>query len=237
SYLQESKIEFYLLSNNSSYSKLSLSQKLSGMGIKVTEDQIILSTDGLIEYLQQEKITNTYVVGTSEMKKMFEKNGIDSDSKNPSYVVLGYDTDISYEKIATASNFLNKGIPLLATHCDVNCPTPGGPVPDIGSFLKMFEAALDKKPEKVFGKPNPEMIKHKINKFNHSNINSVVIGDRVYTDMILAKNCNLGFICVLSGETKREHIEDLGLYPDLIVNKAYDIIEKIKIKVPQKVFE
>lgn len=237
SYLQESKIEFYLLSNNSSYSKLSLSQKLSGMGIKVTEDQIILSTDGLIEYLQQEKITNTYIVGTPEMKEMFELIGIDPESKNPSCVVLGYDTDISYRKIVQASYFINKGVPLLATHCDVNCPTPEGPIPDIGSFLKMFEVALNQKPEKVFGKPNSEMIKHKINKFNHSSINSVVIGDRVYTDMVLAKNCNIGFICVLSGETKREQIEDLESYPDLIVNKAYEIIKKIKIKDPQKVVD
>ncbi|MCZ6594043.1 MAG: HAD hydrolase-like protein, partial [Bacteroidetes bacterium] len=111
----------------------------------------------------------------------------------------------------------------LATHCDLVCPTSEGLVPDIGSMLALIEATTKKKPVKVFGKPNPEMVEHILIERGVNLAEIAVIGDRLYTDMALARELGCDFVCVLSGETKREDIENLDDLPDLIVNSVAEI--------------
>ncbi|HUW19710.1 MAG TPA: HAD-IIA family hydrolase [Sedimentisphaerales bacterium] len=216
-YLMENNIDFYFLSNNSSRSKSDYVAKLQAMGIQVKAENIILSTDGTIHWLKKENVTDLYVVGTDSMKEMFVEAGFRVDSDKPKYVVLGYDTELTYEKLRKSAFFLQNGSEFLATHCDMVCPTPEGPVPDIGSMLMMFEAALGIKPLKVFGKPNRDMVAYIIEKHNVSAKEIVVIGDRIYTDMELANRLRCDFICVLSGDTKREEIEELTKPPALVV--------------------
>jgi HAD superfamily hydrolase (TIGR01450 family) len=223
--LEEKGVSYYLFSNNSSYSKKSLSQKLKGIGIFVNESKILLSTDGVIHFLKERDIYKLFVVGTNNMKESLTQAGFEVESESPDFVLLGYDTELNYEKIKTASYYLNKGVPLLATHCDVNCPTIDGPIPDIGSMLIMFETALNIKPYKVFGKPNPEMISSIIgNEKNDYTNKLVVIGDRLYTDMKLARNVGADFICVLSGETKRADMHHSQDYPDLIISSVANLL-------------
>jgi len=216
--LRKHKIDFYFLSNNSSRSKEDYVEKLERMGIPARLDQIILSTDGVIEFLKKENIKNTYVLGTKSMKKMFEQAGIRVDSDDPDYVVLGYDTELTYEKLKTASLFLIHGKKLLAAHCDIVCPSPEGPLPDVGSLLALLEKATGEVPEKIFGKPNPEMVTHIIEKHKASPDQIVMVGDRIYTDMELAKRLNCNFILVLSGETKSKDLTTLSPPPDLVVD-------------------
>lgn len=195
----------YFLSNNSSKSKLNYVKKLNSMGIKASEEEIILSTDGVIEFLLKEGIKDIFIVGTESMKQAFENAGFNITSNNPRYVVLGYDTELTYSKIRQAALLLQKGIDLIATHCDMVCPTPEGPIPDIGSMLALFQTATGKRPIEIFGKPNSEMVSHIIEHHRTRIEETVVIGDRLYTDMKLARNVGCDFICVLSGETHREN--------------------------------
>ncbi|THF80790.1 HAD-IIA family hydrolase [Cohnella fermenti] len=218
-------IPYFLFSNNSSYSKASLVDKLAHIGIEVTEERIILSTDGVIHFLNNKRISKIHVVGTARMRDEFTKQGFCLTSEAPDFVVLGYDTELNYDKIKTASYYLNKGIPLLATHCDVNCPTATGPIPDIGSMLAMFEAALQVTPYKIFGKPNAEMVSPLFDQLHLTPDKMVVIGDRLYTDMKLARNVGAHFICVLSGETNRADLQDKKDYPDLIIQSVEKLLE------------
>ncbi|MEF2243936.1 HAD-IIA family hydrolase [Paenibacillus sp. IITD108] len=228
-YLNKNEIPYFLLSNNSSYSKLELIRKMKTFGMEVDERKIILSTDGLIAYLLDEGALKTYTIGTNAMIDYLESNNIETDAETPDFVVLGYDTELNYQKIKKASKFLNQGIPMLATHFDVNCPTPDGPIPDIGSFINMFSTALGVSPYKIFGKPNIEMLSFKLEQFaqNHPARTPVVIGDRLYTDMEMARRLNIDFICVLSGEASREEIDKLDYFPNLTVKSVKEILQMI----------
>lgn len=215
--------KIFFISNNSSKSKVEYVQKLNSFGLDIHENDIILSTDGVILYLKKNKIYDIFLIGTESMKELFESSGINTDSNNPKLVVLGYDTELTYEKIKKASYFLQKNVKMIVSHCDIVCPSPKGFLPDAGSILALFEKAHAINPEKIFGKPNPEMIEHIIKEYGPDNI--VIIGDRLYTDIELAKRTGIKSICVLSGETKREHIEDSQLIPDLIIKDIGKIID------------
>jgi HAD superfamily hydrolase (TIGR01450 family) len=224
-FLRRKRIAYYFLSNNSSRSKAAYVKKLSNLGVRASSKKIILSTDGVIEYLTKKKIKNVYVVGTQSMKRMFRKAGIDTASNKPKYVILGYDTELVYEKIKKAALFLRNGVDLIATHPDVNCPTPQGLIPDIGSMISLFKKATEVSPVKIFGKPNPEMINHILTRHKISPKGAVIIGDRLYTDMALADKAGCDFVCVLSGETRREDIEGQESFPDLIVKSLRSFVE------------
>jgi len=222
-HLEDRGIFYYFLSNNSSRSKSDYVKKLSALGIRAGEERILLSTDGVIAYLIERNTKEVYVVGTKSMKQMFLDAGFDIDSLNPSFVVLGFDTELTYEKLKTAALFIQKGIELIATHPDFVCPTPEGFIPDTGAMLALFEKATNKKPLKIFGKPNPEMITHILKKHNISSEDVVMIGDRIYTDMELARRVPCDSILVLSGETKKEDIASVEEQPTLVVDSVADL--------------
>ena len=223
-YLKDKGIFFYFLSNNSSRSKADYVKKLSALGIYTDEEGIILSTDGVIAFLFERNIRDIYVVGTKSMKEMFIQAEFDIESPNPSFVILGFDTELTYEKLKTAALFIQNGVELIATHPDLVCPTPEGFIPDTGAMLALFEKATNKKPLKIFGKPNPEMITHILKKHNVSPENVVMIGDRIYTDMELARRVPCDFILVLSGETKKEDLAQIEEQPTLVVESVADLI-------------
>ncbi|GAH39775.1 unnamed protein product, partial [marine sediment metagenome] len=210
-------IPFYFLSNNSSRAKRDYVAKLASIGIETNEEQILLSSDGLISYLVENDVRNVFVIGTESLRESIAVAGIDPVSHSPEYVVLGYDTELTYEKLRQGALHLNKGVRFLATHCDIVCPTPEGPIPDIGSMLALFEAATGKQPEKVFGKPNAEMIQHVIDRHKAVTKQALVIGDRLYTDKALADAVGCDFVLVLSGETTREDVEACENPPSLII--------------------
>ncbi len=224
SYLKERGIFFYFLSNNSSRSKSAYVQKLSALGIHTDKEGIILSTDGVIAFLLEREVRDIYVVGTKSMKEMFIEAGFQTESPNPSFVILGFDTELTYEKLKTAALWMQKGVDLIATHPDLVCPTPEGFIPDTGAMLALFEKATDKKPFKIFGKPNPEMIAHILKKHNVSPDKVVMIGDRIYTDMELARRIPCDSILVLSGETKEADLASIGEHPTLVVKSVADLI-------------
>lgn len=223
-YLEESGIHFYFLSNNSSRSKSDYVKKLAGLGISADEDRIILSTDGVIEFLLENRISDLYVVGTRSMQEMFLKRGFHIASPKPDYVVLGFDTELTYEKLKTASLLLRDGVELIATHPDLTCPTPEGFIPDTGAMLALFEKATGKKPFKIFGKPNPEMVGHVMKKHNVGPQHVVMIGDRIYTDMELARRIPCDSILVLSGEAKKGDLENIKEPPTLVVESVAALI-------------
>ena len=226
--LKSSKRQFYLLSNNSSRTKVDYVYKLRNMGIEINDKNIILSTDGVIDYFKREEIKKLFILGTESVVKFFESCGFLIDCDNPEAIVLTYDTDINYEKIKKAALLIQQGKEFIATHCDKVCPTENGPIPDVGSMIKMFEVATGVRP-KVFGKPNPEMVGYILKRANISPRDVVIIGDRLYTDLKLAKEIGVDFVCVLSGETTRLDIDELpaGSFPDLVVKDISVLVDLV----------
>jgi HAD superfamily hydrolase (TIGR01450 family) len=224
-YLRGRGIRAYFLSNNSSRSKTDYAARLTRLGIPTTEEDILLSTDGLIAFLKDRGATDIYAVGTRSMLEMMRHEGLQVDAPEPAFVVLGFDTELTYAKLRKAALFLQRGIELLATHPDLVCPTPEGPIPDVGAMLALFEKATGKRPRLIFGKPNAEMVSHILDRHGASPAEAVMIGDRIYTDMELARRVGCDSILVLSGEARREDLQGLPWEPSLVVENLGAILE------------
>ena len=218
--IEERGIRRFFLSNNSSKSVAQYLEKLEKMGIPANKEEVLLSTHDLLSWLKAENISETYLVGTEGMKEMLEEVGINTNSENPQFVVLGYDTEITYEKLTNASIYLHRGVPLVVSHPDMVCPSPNGGLPDTGAYLALFEATTGVTPKHICGKPNPGMILHKIIELGLTPNVCAMVGDRLYTDMEMADRAGVHGILVLSGEATENDATNSPQRPSLIVDSV-----------------
>lgn len=218
--IEERGIKRFFLSNNSSKSVAQYLVKLEKMGIPANKEEVLLSTHDLLSWLKAENISETYLVGTEGMKEMLEEVGINTNSENPQFVVLGYDTEITYEKLTNASIYLHRGVPLVVSHPDMVCPSPNGGLPDTGAYLALFEATTGVTPKHICGKPNPGMILHKIIELGLTPNVCAMVGDRLYTDMEMADRAGVHGILVLSGEATKNDATNSTQRPSLIVDSV-----------------
>ena len=221
---REREIRTFFLTNNSSRSVEQYLDKLNGLGISAAFDEVLLSTHDLLAWLSAKGISEIFLVGTTAMRSMLASRGLVTDSSTPEYVVLGYDTEITYQKLTEAACYLQQGIPLVASHPDIVCPTPQGGIPDVGSFLALLEAATGVQPEHICGKPNPSVLQHKLDTLGLAASQSAVIGDRLYTDIEMANRAGAMGILVLSGEAQRADLGNAPQEPDLILNSVDDLL-------------
>ena len=218
--LDDAGIKRFFLSNNSSRSVKQYVTKLHGMDIPATEDDVLLSTHDLLSWLTDKGVKQTYLVGTEGMREMLEEVGIETRSTDPQYVVLGYDTEITYEKLSTASILMHRGVPMVVSHPDMVCPTPEGGLPDTGAYMALFEATTGKSASHVAGKPNAGMILHKVEELGLRPDECAMVGDRLYTDMEMADRAGVHGVLVLSGEATREDLEVAPQNPSLVVDSV-----------------
>ncbi len=219
--LKNKNKNFYILTNNSSKTPDTHLEILSQSGLEIDKKNILVSTDGLIKYLKKENYEKIYLIANQKVSAYFKEKGFNLVSEAPEAVVLTYDTEINYEKLKKACSLLNQDIPYFATHIDIVCPTSNGNIPDIGTFIKTIELTTGKLPKMTFGKPYPGIIDF-IPKED-----AVFIGDRIYTDIKLAKNVGILSVLVLSGETKREDVEFSDIQPDIIIKNISDLIDYV----------
>jgi HAD superfamily hydrolase (TIGR01450 family) len=223
--LRESGVDVYFLSNNSSAWKTDYAEKLSTLGISTQPNDVILSTDGVIDYLERERVERAYVVGTDAMREAISRQGIDPAAEDPEVVVVGFDTELTYEKVRKATLAIRNGGEFLLAHADVICPTEDGFIPDCGSIGALVESATDREPNRVFGKPNADMIAHVLDTKGISAADIGVVGDRLETDIRMAEQLGCASVCVLSGEASRADIEESDLSPSLVVQNLGDLVD------------
>ncbi len=217
---EEQGVQRYFLSNNSSRSVDQYVAKLQKMGIPCTPSDVLLSTHDLLAWLQKKGVSRTWAIATKGMCQMMEDVGITTKDENPEYVVLGYDTEIDYQKISVASIHMHKGVPLVASHPDMVCPSPDGGLPDVGAYLAMLKATTGKEPEHITGKPNPGMIMHKIEELGIEVTECAMVGDRLYTDMEMAIQAGCVSVLVLSGEATMKDLQESGKEVSVVVESV-----------------
>ena len=217
---EEQGVQRYFLSNNSSRSVDQYVAKLHKMNIPCTPEDVLLSTHDLLAWLQKEGVTKTWAIATQGMCQMMEDIGVSTRDNDPEYVVLGYDPEIDYEKISTASIHMHRGVPLVASHPDMVCPSPDGGLPDVGAYLAMLKVTTGKDPVHITGKPNPGMIMHKIEELGLNASECAMVGDRLYTDMEMAIQAGCVSVLVLSGEATMKDLEESGKEVSVVVNSV-----------------
>lgn len=219
------------ITNNSSKSVDDYIIKLRTLGIESTNEDYYTSSMATAHYLNEYHPNKTvYCMGTESLKTELRKAGIkiakDKDD-SVDVVLLGFDTELTHQKLRDVCWLLKKDLPYLATNPDYVCPVEFGYVPDCGSFAEMLRHATKKMPLFI-GKPNPRMIEYAIDSLNYTKAETLVIGDRLYTDILSGKNANVSTVCVLSGETTIEDIRKSDVIPDFIFNSVKDIYQIIK---------
>ena len=136
-----------------------------------------------------------------KMKDELKNLNIEHSPTDNQFILMGYDKELTYEKISEVAILLQEEKKLLMTHCDIACPSQKGLLPDIGAMLKMFQAVINVKPIRVFGKPNPNYVNALIQHHKLQKEHVVIIGDRIQTDIQMAKNVGCTGILVLTGVT------------------------------------
>ena len=205
------------LSNNSSKCKSEYVELLCSFGISCSEEDIFISSDSAISYLKKLNVKKVYVLGTPSLETYVRECGIEICEDSPEFILVGYDTTLTYSKLVKASNLINKGIDFIATHSDRVCPTPYGPVPDVGLITDILEKTTGNNVYKVFGKPSKEMIDNIINNESVNIDDIIMVGDRLYTDIQMASDAKISSLLVLSGETKRDELEYSSVLPTYIL--------------------
>ena len=230
--LKAKEKKYIFLTNNSSKNKEIYVEKLRGLGIKASREEIFTSGEATTMYLKDKKMgARIYLLGTKALEEEFEIEGFVLEKerhKDIDYVVLGFDTSLTYEKIWGACEYISEGVEYIATHPDFNCPLPNGKfMPDAGSMAALIEASTGKIP-KVIGKPNKEIINSIFLKYDfkkEKKEDMIIIGDRLYTDIKMGENAGIDTILVYSGETNKDDYKNSKIRADYTFNSVKDMIE------------
>ena len=211
-------LDFFFLSNNTSKSPASYVHKLNSMGIPAHAKHILSPVVPLVEHLRAEGIFCVYPVGTADFQRDLRERmpELRLDEEGAQAVVLAYDTELTYHKLARSALLLQKShVLFFATHPDMVCPSPEGPLPDVGSLIHLYAAATGRRPQKIFGKPDPAVLAPLWKTYARQEV--VMVGDRLSTDKKLAENAGIDFFLVLSGEATREDLAREERQPTLVL--------------------
>ncbi|MBR0110234.1 MAG: HAD-IIA family hydrolase [Bacteroidales bacterium] len=223
--LTEMGITYSFLTNNPSKSLSDYLAKLRKMEIPCTEEQMYTTTIAMIDYIKAEypSARRLFLLGTPSMISQFEEAGFvscaDSPDDVPDIVVAAFDMTLQYSRLCRAAWWVKQGLPYLATNPDRVCPTDQPTVlVDCGSICKCIEHATGRKPDKVLGKPDPEMLAGIERRLGLEPSQIAMVGDRLYTDIAMARGAGALGVLVLSGESILADVEaaPADSKPDLV---------------------
>ena len=207
---------YRFLTNNSSKSGRDYIGKLAGMGITAAREEFVTSVDALIDdLLSRPPYRLCYVFGTESFKSQLHGAGIPVTGRREDGVdclVIGFDTELTFQKLEDACILLNRGVDFIAANPDWVCPTWYGSVPDCGSVCEMLFRATGRRP-RVIGKPQPAMVRLAMARAGIPPEKTLMIGDRLYTDIAAGFNARIDTAFVLSGEGTLADLEASEIKP------------------------
>src|SRR3989440_11323628 len=211
--LRTQGIPFLILTNNSLYTPRDLQVRLSYMGLDVPPEAIFTSALATAQFLHAQRPGGrAYVIGESGLTTALHDIGYVLTDQEPEYMVLGETTAYSFERITRAIRFVAAGARFIATNPDVMGPGEGGIVPATTGVKPYF-----------IGKPNPLMMRTALRAINAHSEESVMIGDRMDTDIIAGIESGLRTILVLTGATSREQVERYPYRPTWVRQSIADV--------------
>ena len=224
---------YRFLTNNSSRGAESYVEKLRRLGVEAETSDFLTSVDALIAHLHAQGMAEKllYVCGTQSMKRQLTQAGLrltDDRDAAVDALVMGFDTELTFQKLEDACILLNRGADYLATNPDWVCPMPRGEVlPDCGSICALLTASSGVKPNYI-GKPNRNMIDVISAMTGIPNEKICAVGDRLYTDIAVAQNAGSVSVLVLSGETDKKMVDEAERKPDYVLADVHELHEILK---------
>ncbi len=232
-FLQKVKADggkYLFVTNNSSKSVTAYIDKLAKIGIASCEDDFLTSTEATVLYIKNNYPDRKfYSFGTTSFTKALASSGIEVTQNLEDDIfglVIGNDTELTFKKLEDACILLNRGVKFIATNPDWVCPTSYGSVPDCGCFCEMLKRATGRTPVFI-GKPQPEMLLLAMEKYGYKKSETVMIGDRVYTDIASGFNAGIDTVLVLSGEGTVADAENTDTKPTYIMQNIREVYNNI----------
>ncbi len=222
--LRQLDVRYSFVTNNPSKGVPDYLKKLREMGLSASADQLYTSAMATIDLLHRDhpQARHLFVLGTPSMLNEFATAGFtfsaDDPDDEPDAVVIGFDLTLDYPKICRAAWWMAQGKLCIATNPDRVCPTDQRTIlVDCGAICAMLESATGRVPDKVMGKPDPSMLRGIVDRFSISTSQIAMVGDRIYTDILMAERAGALGVLVLTGECSRQDAEQAARAPDLVV--------------------
>jgi NagD protein len=209
--------KFLFLTNSSAKTPRELQQKMARLGIDIGEEHFYTSALATAAFLSSQCPNGSaFVIGDAGIVNALYSVGYSMNDVNPDYVVVSESNSYSYERITNAINLVCKGARLIGTNPDVTGPVELGIVPGTGALVAPIEMATGNKAYFV-GKPNPFMMRNALKILGCRREETVIIGDRMDTDILAGIEAEIRSILVLSGVTSEEDIERFAYRPDYVL--------------------
>ena len=217
--LQERQIPYLFVTNNTTRRPETVQAMLAEeFNIVTPLETIYTASLATIDHMNDlGKDKTVYVIGEDGLKSAIYEAGYIEDTNNPAYVVVGLDTDLTYEKLTIATLAIQKGATFIGTNPDLNIPTERGHLPGAGSLLALLEAATRIKPA-IIGKPKSIIMDKALEILGTEKSQTIMVGDNYLTDIRAGIDNGFSTLLVLTGFTKPEEVDHLPIAPTQVLN-------------------
>ena len=221
---------FIMVTNNSGRSTQQYVEKLASFRVDVDESQVISSAIATASYLKDRFPDGgeIFIIGEPSMVDLLKQSGFRQGSSKPLAVVAALDRGINYDKLTKGTLLLRRGIPFIGTNPDKSYPIPEGQAPGAGAILAALEAASGVEPT-IIGKPNPQIFSLALERLGTKPKETLVIGDRLETDILGAQNVGCLTALVLSGVSTADEAERWDPSPDFITKDLDGLVGSLPI--------
>jgi len=215
--------KYLVLTNNPLYTPGDLAHRLQTTGLDIPSDRLFTAAMATAQFLQSQKPNGqAFVIGESGLTEAIHSAGYVITDRDPDYVVLGDTNGYNVELITKAVRLVAGGARFVVTSPDPSGPSEHGLVPACGAMAALIERASGVSPFYV-GKPNPLMMRTALNYLGVHSENTVMVGDRMDTDIVAGVESGMETILVLSGVTRREQVARFPYQPTHILGSVADI--------------
>lgn len=214
------------LSNNGGRLPRDLMEKINRLGIPVSEDQVLNSAAAMIHALAKDfRESRIMVVGERRLSEGISAAGVEltEDPQSTDIVVVAIDSGFTYDKLRRAHAAILRGALFWATNLDPTFPAADGFLPGAGSIVAAVSAAVGRAPDRVFGKPYPDMARIALELLGTDAQSCLVVGDRMETDILFARNAGMDSALVLTGASDRSDLSRLAYAPDYVLESIADL--------------
>lgn len=221
--LKNKGIKFLVLTNNSIYTQVDLAHRLRTIGLDIEAEQIFTSAMATAAFMKSQKEKGSaFVIGETGLTVAIHNAGYILTTQEPDFVVLGETFDYAFQQVTKAVRLIVAGTPFIATNPDPTGPSEAGVVPACGAMAALIEKASGRKPF-FCGKPNPFMMRSALNYLGVHSENTIMVGDRMDTDVIAGIQSGMETILVLSGVTTRKMIVEFPFRPGQVMKSVAEI--------------
>jgi 4-nitrophenyl phosphatase len=219
--IEERGIRYVFATNNSTKTSAQYVERLKDLSVDVEAWQVVTSSQGVAHVLAQKfpPGTKVFAIGEDGVRMALEEKGFQivpaEDAPQAQAVVMGMDRGINFQKASEAALLIRNGIPFYATNPDKTFPTPRGEIPGAGAWISVITTATGIEP--IFaGKPFPFMMELSLERLGTEKEETLVVGDRLETDIAAGQAVGCPTAVVLSGVSTREQAQAWEPQPNII---------------------